>query len=276
MNAHTTETTPLTDEEVARYHRDGLLVPDYRVPEDLLQRMRDSVMAVIESNPTVRPELLSSVNLPDGDASPSGSRVRGDAIFVDYARHPEFLDIVSQILGPDLILWVCSVFCKAPRDGRAIHWHQDSPYYVMRPVATCSVWIALDDSHPGNGCMRFIPGSHRRGVLRHIIDPEALPGFNDIIDPRDLDVENARDVSLKAGQISLHDAHTVHGSSVNQSAQRRAGLVFRYMPGSSYFDRSTTTPLGAGGKSVEPEDRPIYLVRGCDRTGRNDFSIGRR
>ena len=268
----TTGSKLLSDGEVARYHRDGLLVPDYRVPDALLQRMRDSVAALIENNPTVRPELLASINIEN----PSEPRVRGNRDFVEQAKHWEILDIVSQLLGPDLILWVCSVFCKAPRDGREIRWHQDSPYYVMRPIATCSVWIALDDSHPGNGCMRYIPGSHRRGGLHHIIDPDALPGFNDVVEAGELDTDLARDVPLQAGQISLHDAYTVHGSGANPSEQRRAGLVFRYMPGTSYFDRSLTTPLGLGGMPVEPEDRPIYLVRGRDRTGRNDFSIGHR
>ena len=261
---------PLSGDEVSRYHRDGLLIPDYRVPERLLKPMRRSVMDVIEKNPRVRPELLASVNIENSPAP----RVSGLREFDEYARDPEILDMVSQLLGPDLILWVCSVFCKQPREGREIHWHQDSPYYVMTPTATCSVWTALDDAHPGNGCMRYIPGSHRRGPLRHIIDANALPGFNDIVDPAEIDTSLAKDVQLAAGQISLHDAHTVHGSGKNQSAQRRAGLVFRYMPGTSYFDRSLTTPLGLGAIPVEPADRPIYLVRGHDQTGRNDFITG--
>ena len=260
----------LSDDEIALYHRKGLLVPSYRIAEKLLQRMRASVDRIIENNPTVPPELLASVNIENAQ----GGRLRGSREFVDYARHPDLLDIVAQLLGSDLILWVCSVFCKAPREGREILWHQDSPYYPMRPIATCSVWVALDDSRSENGCMRYIPGSHRRGVLRHILDSDALSGFNDIVDPREIDAALARDVELQAGQISLHDAHTVHGSAANRSDQRRAGLVFRYMPGSSYFDRDLPMPLGRGGLPVEPPDRPIYLVRGRDRTGRNDFTIG--
>jgi ectoine hydroxylase-related dioxygenase (phytanoyl-CoA dioxygenase family) len=57
------------------------------------------------------------------------------------------------------------VFCKPPVTGKAIPWHQDGQYWPIRPIATCSVWIALDDATPENGCMRYIPGSHKARKL---------------------------------------------------------------------------------------------------------------
>jgi hypothetical protein len=64
----------------------------------------------------------------------------------------------------------------------------------------------------------------------------------------------------------------VHGSEANRSSERRAGLVFRIMPGSSHYNHAK------GGASENPSHdysrRPLFLLRGQDRTGKNDFQIG--
>ena len=56
----------------------------------------------------------------------------------------EILDRVSDLIGPDILLWSSGVFCKPPEVGLTVPWHQDGQYWPIRPLATCSVWIALD------------------------------------------------------------------------------------------------------------------------------------
>lgn len=73
--------------------------------------------------------------------------------------------------------------------------------------------------------------------------------------------------------MSLHDVYLIHGSNPNRSPRRRAGLAIRYMPATSLFDRSRTADASAG-YVVDFSNRPIWLVRGKDRTGRNDFAAG--
>ena len=87
-------------------------------------------------------------------------------------------------------------------------------------------------------------------------------------------LDQARNIELQAGQISLHDVELVHGSQANTSGRRRAGYAIRYMPSTSLYDRSLV--MGGASKStpVEFKQRPIWLLRGEDRCGRNDFAVG--
>ena len=104
----------------------------------------------------VRPEKLVSAHV-EGD---NGEGVRGSAGFLELARDPEIVELVSGVIGEDVILWGCHVFCKPPVDGYETPWHQDGHYWPIRPLATCTVWVALEASDRGNGCLRVIPGSH--------------------------------------------------------------------------------------------------------------------
>jgi hypothetical protein len=81
---------------------------------------------------------------------------------------------------------------------------------------------------------------------------------------------------LEAGQVSLHDVFVIHGSRANRSARRRAGFAIRYMPATSLYDRGVVYPGGAAAIRQNMALRPIYLVRGADRHGGNDFRVGPR
>ena len=102
-------------------------------------------------------------------------------------------------------------------------WHQDGAYWPIRPLATCTVWIAVDDATPENGCMRFIPGSHKSKTLaEHAVNNDPDYTLNQELDPATYDPAEAIDVTLEAGQISLHDVYLFHGSEVNRSPHRAA------------------------------------------------------
>ncbi|HEX6690743.1 MAG TPA: phytanoyl-CoA dioxygenase family protein, partial [Burkholderiales bacterium] len=88
------------------------------------------------------------------------------------------------------------------------------------------------------------------------------------------DEATAVDVELEPGQMSLHDVYMIHGAAVNRSPMRRAGVAIRYMPGSSVFERDLIKPSSNSGYLVDFSTRPLWLLKGRDRTGRNDFTIG--
>src|ERR1700687_271361 len=144
----------------------------------------------------------------------------------------------------------------------------------MRPLATCSVWIAIDPVSTANGCMRFIPGSHNRSELyrHHVTDRENLV-LNLELDHDQFDESTAVNVELEPGQMSLHDVRLIHGSLANASGQRRAALIMRYMPATSHYDRSLVKQR-RGNSPFNIFDQPLWLMRGSDRTGRNDFVRG--
>ena len=173
-----------------------------------------------------------------------------------------------------MILWGSQVFCKPAFTGKAIPWHQDGQYWPIRPLATCSVWIALDDVSPENGCMRTIPGSHASGsVYRHRVTDRKDVVLDQGVEPSQFDDSTARDDVLEAGQFSLHDVFLIHGSNANTSPRRRAGFVVRYMPATSLFERKADDRHRQAEVTFSMSRRPIWLLRGTDRAG-NDFSVG--
>lgn len=257
----------LSDDEIETYRRDGLVVPGYRLPERRLAALRQAVDAVLEANPEVRGERLINPHLDRGGRE----GIRGHRAFFDLAHDDEILDLVEGVVGPDVILWSSHLLCKPPGVGREVPWHQDGHYWPIRPLATCSVWVALDDVTAENGAMGFVPGSHASQTLfSHHTDSRDELALNQVLDPGQVDLSRAKLDELEAGRLSLHDVYLVHGSRPNRSPRRRAGLVLRYMPATSVFDR------GIADESivVDFSTMPILLVRGRDRSGRNDFTVG--
>jgi hypothetical protein len=76
--------------------------------------------------------------------------------------------------------------------------------------------------------------------------------------------------------MSMHDVYMIHGAKANTSTQRRTGVALRYMPGTSLFDRNLRPADGQTGVPVSFATRPLWLLRGEDRTGGNDFLVGHR
>ena len=130
----------LLSAEIDRYDAEGWLVPSFRLPAPRIAQMGAALDTLIRDNPGVRPEKLVSAHI-EGD---NGEGVRGSAAFLELARDPEIVELVSGVIGDDVILWGCHVFCKPPREGYETPWHQDGHYWPIRPLANCTVWVALE------------------------------------------------------------------------------------------------------------------------------------
>lgn len=260
-----TPTTGLGDADVRAYRERGYVIPEYRLPAPLLDALRDGCDRLIAADPGTRPEHLMNPHLVPWPG--------GDNPFMEAARHGPILDMVERLIGPDLVLWITRILCKPAGDGQEVPWHQDGQYWPIRPLGTCSVWIALDAVDRENGCMRFIPGSHRGEALyRHRVSDRKDLVLNQEVVPGEFDESLAVDVELEPGCMSLHDVRMIHGSLANTSDRRRAGLILRYFPAASHFDREIPNAPNDQGFAVS--DQPLILVRGIDRSGRNDFRHG--
>jgi len=257
----------LTTQELAHYRERGYVIPNYRLPQPLLERLRAGLESVLASYTDVAQEDLANPHMIPPVQGP------GVNPFMEAARHPQLLDMLEQIVGPDLILWITRILCKPAVKGREVPWHQDGEYWLMRPLATCSAWIAIDPVSTANGCMRFIPGSHlRQELYRHHQAGRGNLVLNMELDQDQFDEGDAVNIELEPGQISLHDVRLIHGSLANDSGQRRAALIMRYMPATSYYDR--TLGRRRDNSPFNIVDQPLWLMRGIDRTGRNDFQHG--
>jgi ectoine hydroxylase-related dioxygenase (phytanoyl-CoA dioxygenase family) len=146
----------------------------------------------------------------------------------DILTNPKIVDYVADILGDNVIAWGSHFFCKMPRDGKAVAWHQDASYWPLSPSKALTVWLAIDDADEENACMKFIAGSHHKGHLTYRPSDAAEHNvLNQSIDNAEQYGEVVLD-ELKAGQASMHSDLLLHGSEANQSDRRRCGLTLRY------------------------------------------------
>jgi ectoine hydroxylase-related dioxygenase (phytanoyl-CoA dioxygenase family) len=263
----------LDADEVAHYRSEGWVIPRYRLPQERVDTMREALDALLRDNPGVRPEKLVSAHV-EGD---NGEGVRGSAAFLALARDPQLVELVSGVIGDDVILWGCHVFCKPAGEGYETPWHQDGHYWPIRPLANCTAWVALEASTVENGCLRVIPRSHRDKVLHeHLHEDRTDLTLNQRMAEGSFDEAQAVDLELEPGQMSLHDVYMIHGAAANRSARRRTGVALRYMPATSVFERDLRPVDGKTGVPVNFAQRPLWLLKGVDRSGRNDFEVGHR
>ncbi len=151
----------------------------------------------------------------------------------ELASNCKILDCIEALMGHDILVLSTHCFCKYPASTeKFVAWHQDVTYWGLEPPYAMTAWYAVDDSDVENGCMRVIPGSHRQGIVEHgeSARPGNLLSINQEVRGDDLDESQAVDLILKAGQISIHHGHLIHGSNPNRSTRRRCGLTLRYCP----------------------------------------------
>ena len=250
----------LSTTQLDHYHTQGFVIPDFRLDKETLDTIKGHHERLITRLPEFR------------DYCPSV--LAYDLAFLNYARIPEILEMVEQVLGGHFALWNSSFFAKPAVKGRATPWHQDGEYWPIRPVATCTVWIAIDDANTENGCLKLIPGSHKKEqLLAHKTNPDPNLTLNQELLCSDFDESQAVDLILEAGQMSLHDVRIVHGSEENTSSNPRRGMTLRYMPLTSVFDRRLAVTQSKSMGFKAHEERTLFLMRGTDQTGENDFRL---
>ena len=250
--------------EIDAYRRDGYVIPaGFRLGGEELAILRSALERVLADNPDILPDRLINTHLDGG--KPYG--LRGQRAFYDLARDPRILDLAEAVMGPDLVLLFTHLFCKPADSARDVPWHQDGPFWPVEPLASVTVWVALDDVDSGNGAMRVIPGSHRDYQPHRVVD-RADSTLNREIDAGSIDDQDAVTIELQSGQVSLHDIGIVHGSAANRSGRRRAGLALRYMPATSQVHRKMPNA------AADWDDMPVELVRGVNRNHETDFSLG--
>ena len=255
--------------EVAAYHREGFVVPQYRLSGADTAKLQALTTKLVAENPGLTGRHMVGPHVPG-----SGFEgLKSSPDWIDIATHSDIVDLVEDIVGPDIILWGSGIFYKEAIAGAATPWHRDANHTPIEPMATTSVWISVWESSVENGCLRFLPGSHQaKRIGRHdVIDREDL-FLNISLDASEYDESTARNVELEPGQMVLFDLFAVHGAQPNLGKRPRAGYTLRFMPATSHYnhDRAVLRDLRGYGHHT----RPLILARGVDRCGKNDFRRG--
>lgn len=240
-------TTVLSTQQLDRYERDGILFPIRILSAEEAARFREELESVINHCQEGPLRRLDSLHL-----------------FFDWAYQlvtdEALLNAIEDLLGGDILIDGTLVFYKPPQDSSYVSWHQDSVYSGWHLTPSTSAWIALTASHPANGCMRVIPGSHMQGQLNHVNvrDDSNLVRRGERVEM--VDESSAVDVVLQPGEMSLHQSTIVHGSNPNSSDEPRIGFIVRFVT-----------------NKIANRDRPLLRVRGtadCSHLGLSEPQIG--
>jgi ectoine hydroxylase-related dioxygenase (phytanoyl-CoA dioxygenase family) len=157
----------------------------------------------------------------------------------ELVTHPTILDLVEDVIGPDILVHSSTIFAKPPHHPGFISWHQDTYNWKLDKPRLLSVWVALTSSTSESGCMRAIPGSHRQQLPHAVrLHPDNMLVSSHLNVELEINEAEAVDFVLQPGQISLHHGDVIHGSNANNSDGWRIGLTIRYIAS----DVRQTTP----------------------------------
>jgi phytanoyl-CoA hydroxylase len=218
------------------FDTEGYVIVREAIDGALVAEAQRHVHWLLERNPDVRPEQLHA------------HLARTDPFWIRLVSDERLLDIAQQFIGPDIALFATHYICKPPRTGQAVLWHQDGSYWPIEPMNVITMWLAVSDSTPVNGCMRVIPRTHHLVLEQHEERKDMENVLGSAMRDEHVDEAKAIDVILKAGDVSLHHPNIIHGSEPNTSELWRMGLTIRYIP--------TSTRL------LKPEMAAPFLLRG--------------
>jgi len=153
--------------------------------------------------------------------------------FHDVLWSPAFLVPAAQLLGGSVRFWHDQLFCKPAHHGGVVAWHQDYSYWTRtEPMSHLTCWIALDDSDRDNGCLYYVPGSHRWKLLPVTGLAGNMDEIMTVLSPEQKQAFQPVPIELKRGQCTFHHPLMVHGSYENRSQrQRRATLINAFRDG---------------------------------------------
>lgn len=261
----------LSQEDYDRYQRDGFVVPNYQLPAKTVGRLQTLTKQIVRDNPTLLNQPIICPHVRDSGVQ--GLKTEDPEAWMAVAKDPTLLDIMEQLIGPDIIFWGSALFYKEPQRGLPTPWHRDGRFFPIKPLETTTVWIAVYDSVIENGCLRFIPGSHQaRDLGVHITRPTDKAILQETLSEDQYDETKAVDIELKAGQMAIFDVYTIHGANGNSGTLPRSGYALRFMPSTCHYEHKAAERTDQPGGGWDT--RPLFLMRGVDRCGKNDFTVG--
>jgi phytanoyl-CoA hydroxylase len=175
--------------------------------------------------------------------------------FKSLTSHDKILDIIEELIGPDITLQQTKLNLKPPAQDASFEWHQDYPFFPHTNFDVVAVMIFLDGTDESNGCLRVIPGSHKLGPLDHDFSADGQAYGTEVSD-KSVFADQSAWVSLvvPAGSVALHHCCMLHSSGANHSDRSRSTFVFEYRASDARQVAGATDPAGWGTQ-----------VRGIDR-----------
>jgi ectoine hydroxylase-related dioxygenase (phytanoyl-CoA dioxygenase family) len=188
--------------------------------------------------------------------------MRTEDVFRDFATDPRLLDLLGDLLGPDVDCFLSQFIFKHP-GALGQPWHQDDYYFRMTPLPQVGVWLACTAATPDNGPLWVVPGSHREDI--HDVVPDTREGAGlGYVEIIDAPVDDEMVVLMEPGDLLVFHSHLRHKSTDNQSADKRAAMVYHYAVadtvGLKAFNQDWTEVL-RDGHPVDASTEPVPIPR---------------
>ncbi len=146
-----------------------------------------------------------------------------DKWFHRFFLSDRFLGLAQRLLGTEVVPRNVEYFAKPPRIGAATPPHQDGYYFMIEPNEALTMWVALDDIDEENGCIRYVRGSHRKGLRPHA--KSGVLGFSQGITDYGPDDRSAEMPMLsRPGDMHIHHSLTIHRADPNRADRPRRAL----------------------------------------------------
>ena len=229
------------------YEREGFLVVNKLFSEKEILDVRGRIDEILV-NPACVPQgvvvaregdtLEDKTNLDSKKDAIRGLAflVRFDPIFRAFAKHPKLLEVVRGLLGPRVKVFRDQILLKPPR-GQPKPVHQDQSYFLVRPEEDLvTAWVALDEATIENGCMCYIPGSHRYGIFD--VTPDPKRPVHHIPDTRGVKLRKKVSCSVPEGSVIFHHGCILHSSDVNRTENWRRAVILHYSTTDARSDKS--------------------------------------
>lgn len=223
-----------TDDQMHQWETDGFFILPHFFSSEIAVEMRGVIKnELLKPEPEGRPDVDPMDPMGDTpDARAARFRklgnfcVQSPLIWHAFHAGEQMLDVARYFLGDDIFVKFNSVFVKPARTGSATPWHQDNGLWRDDETAPFNAWMALDPAMRENGCMQFVPGSHKTEIVPHVLYEDSIHGelpreyVKDMIQKHGI-----RHIEMEPGGVVCWHSSLWHYSPPNPSSKSRIAIA---------------------------------------------------
>jgi ectoine hydroxylase-related dioxygenase (phytanoyl-CoA dioxygenase family) len=258
----------LTKEQVEFYRENGYLAGVRLLSDEQVDVLREELRELLDPSHPDRALFYEYNSNESADPSRSLFHALGawrvKPGLHDLLWNPAFTAAAAQLLDGPVRFWHDQIFYKPAHHGGVVIWHQDFSYWTRtQPMEHLTCWIGLDDSTRENGCLHYVPGSHRWNLLPRAAFANDMNTIQEFLTDEQKREFRPVPIELKKGECSFHHPLMVHGSYQNSSERpRRATVINVFKDG---VRSASDTPLLEGvppitsGKKIDGRFFPLLF-----------------